>query len=227
MRALEDRLRAEGLVPHTIGRNHYTADAPLAAVLKLMEQCSGAVILALERDYYPNGIEKRGGPNQKPTQGIRLPTPWNHVEAAIAYTKGRPLLVIVESGLRQNGLLERGYDWYVQTVMLEPGALATPEFNGVLADWKLKLHQRPTAQSTAISASDLTRSRVDRRPKTDAIVGSVDSCCSCDCRCIRVRRKALSIEEMPGRPSRRSSVVERQLPSCMSRVHSLRPLQIF
>jgi hypothetical protein len=64
--------------------------------------------------------------------------------------------VIVESGLRQNGLLERGYDWYVQTVMLEPGALATPEFNGVLVDWKLKLHQRPTAQSTAISVSDLT-----------------------------------------------------------------------
>lgn len=47
--------------------------------------------------------------------------------------------MIVEAGLKAEGLLEPGYDWYVQTMPLEATALASNEFNGVLADWKEKV----------------------------------------------------------------------------------------
>jgi len=36
------------------------------------------------------------------------------------------------------GLLEKGYDWYVQWVTPDSAALNSAEFNGVLADWKHK-----------------------------------------------------------------------------------------
>src|SRR4029078_8448985 len=100
VRAVEDRIRAEGLVPHTVGRNTWSADSPLQTVMALMESCAGAFVIALERSYFASGVEKRGGPNEVTVADISLPTPWNQIEAAIAYARGLPLLVIVDSGLK-------------------------------------------------------------------------------------------------------------------------------
>ena len=52
VRAVEERLRSEGLIPHTVGRNTFSADAPLKTVEQLMDKCAGAVVLALERTYF-------------------------------------------------------------------------------------------------------------------------------------------------------------------------------
>ena len=84
VRAVEDRLRSEGLVPHTVGRNTFSADAPLKTVTELMDSCAGTVVIALERIYFPSGTDKRGGPNATALSEIRLPTPWNQIEAAMA-----------------------------------------------------------------------------------------------------------------------------------------------
>ena len=78
---------------------------------------------------------------------VKLPTPWNQIEAAMAYSRNLPLLVIVESGLKSEGLLERGNDWYVQSMKPEPAALSTTEFNGVLSSWKQKMLAAPKAAS--------------------------------------------------------------------------------
>ncbi|VVN70749.1 hypothetical protein [Pseudomonas fluorescens] len=141
IRAVEDRLRSEGLVPHTVGRNTFSSDAPLKTVTELLDKCSGTVVIALERSYFASGVEKRGGPKESSLSNVRLPTPWNQIEAAMAYSRGHPLLVVVESGLKSEGLLERGNDWYVQWLIPDAAALSTTEFNGVLADWKQKLAQ--------------------------------------------------------------------------------------
>lgn len=146
IRAVEDRLRSEGLVPHTVGRNTFSSDAPLKAVTELLDKCSGTVVIALERTYFASGIEKRGGPKESSLSDVRLPTPWNQIEAAMAYSRGHPLMVVVEIGLKSEGLLERGNDWYVQWVKPDAAALSTTEFNGVLADWKRKLAQ-PSAKA--------------------------------------------------------------------------------
>jgi hypothetical protein len=156
VRAVEDRLRSEGLVPHTVGRNTFSADAPLKAVTELLDRCSGTVVIALERSYFPSGTEKRGGPKASALADVKLPTPWNHIEAAMAYARGLPLMVVVEAGLRSEGLLERGYDWYVQSVKPEPAALSTNEFNGVLASWKQKMIATPKKASGSKTPSDLT-----------------------------------------------------------------------
>lgn len=156
VRAVEDRLRSEGLAPHTVGRNTFGADAPLKTVTELLDRCSGTVVIALERTYFGAGIEKRGGPKESALAEIKLPTPWNHIEAAMSYARGLPLMVIVEAGLKSEGLLEHGYDWYVQWVAPEAAALTSNEFNGVLASWKQKMVNAPKKTVTSKTPADLT-----------------------------------------------------------------------
>jgi hypothetical protein len=156
VRAVEDRLRSEGLIPHSVGRNTFSADAPLKTVIELMDKCSGTVVIALERMYFRAGVEKRGGPKEMPLTEIKLPTPWNQIEAGMAHSRRHPLLVIVESGIKSEGLLERGYDWYVQWVKPEAAALNTREFNGVLASWKQKMIQLPNKPALDKAFTDFT-----------------------------------------------------------------------
>lgn len=156
VRAVEDRLRSEGLVPHTVGRNTFSADAPLKAVTALLDRCSGTVVIALERTYFAAGIEKRGGSKESALTEVRLATPWNHIEAAMSYARGLPLLVIVETGLKSEGLIERGYDWYVQWVSRDAAALTFNEFNGVLASWKQKMLDAPKQAAPSKAPADLT-----------------------------------------------------------------------
>ncbi len=139
VRAVEDRLRSEGLVPHTVGRNTFGAEAPLKTVTRLMKKCSGTVVIALERMYFSEGLDKRGGDKETLLKNIKLPTPWNQIEATMAYAHEHPLIVIVEEGIKNEGLLERGYDWYVQSVKPEVSSLNSLEFNCVLASWKSKM----------------------------------------------------------------------------------------
>jgi hypothetical protein len=74
----------------------------------------------------------------------------------MAYSRNHPLLVIVESGLKSEGLLERGNDWYVQWVQPESAALNTAEFNGVLASWKQKMLVAPKVLTPSKAPSELT-----------------------------------------------------------------------
>lgn len=156
VRAVEDRLRSEGLVPHTVGRNTFSSDAPLKTVTELIDKCSGTVVIALERSYFATGFEKRGGPEEAALSDVKLPTPWNHIEAAMSYARGLPLMVIVEAGLKSEGLLEHGYDWYVQWVKPEIGSLHSNEFNGVLASWKEKMSESPKRATPTKAPSELT-----------------------------------------------------------------------
>lgn len=160
VRAVEDRLRSEGLIPHTVGRNTFSSDAPLKTVTELVDRCSGTVVIALERSYFPRGVEKRGGSQEAPLNEIKLPTPWNQIEAAMSYARGLPLMVIVEAGLKSEGLLEQGYDWYVQKVKPEAAALTSNEFNGVMASWKEKMAQVQRRSQAASSISDLTMTEI-------------------------------------------------------------------
>lgn len=148
--ALEKRLRAEGLIPNTVGRNTFSAEAPLRTVSSLMSRCDGTVVLALERTLISRGTERRGGPKEREITNISLATPWNQIEAAMSYAYGKPLLVIVEEGIKEEGLLEAGYDWYVQKVPLNPASLNTVEFNGILASWKEKIKRKPAEAKKAV-----------------------------------------------------------------------------
>lgn len=139
--AIESRLRGLGLTPCTIGRNTFSTDAPLQAVVHLMERCSGAVVIALERYRFDGGVERPGSTKEKALGPSSLPTAWNQIEAAMAYGRKLPLLVLVDERLHCDGLLEKGNDWFVLELPIDLAGLNGPAFTGLLNDWRERLSQ--------------------------------------------------------------------------------------
>ena len=173
VRAIEDRLRAENLIPNTVGRNKFSADSPLKAINELMDECSGALIIALERTYFPSGIEKRGGPNESLIHESKLPTPWNQIEAAMIYSKGQPLMLIIEEGLKNEWLLENGHNWHITRLKPEIASLTTLEFNGVLSSWKNKVKEyqkgKLTQKKQSFDSSTLTLGEILKNLKLSSL----------------------------------------------------------
>ena len=154
VRAMERYLENNGLTPQTVGRTYFSSKQPLAAIDELMQECVGSVIIAYERIHLKEAIEKRGHPRQQLLQGVNLPTAWNQIEAAMAYTLGHPLLVLVERGLKSEGLLETGYDWYVQWIDLDESVFTDRRFLGVFADWKKRIEQYEQAQRRRLTVGE-------------------------------------------------------------------------
>jgi hypothetical protein len=146
---LEEFLQGQGVTPQTVGRTYFSSQQPLKAVMELMQDCCGSIILALERTQIVNAVEKRGSKDERSFADIKLPTVWNQIEAAMAYGQGHPLLVIMEDSIKEEGLLERGYDWYVKRVALSREALYDREFMGVFGDWKRRVEEFGKLKETA------------------------------------------------------------------------------
>lgn len=120
---IEQFLRNNGINPRAVGRTDFSSIQPLKFIEKVMNECSGTVVIAFERIHIDQGFEKRSTNAEKPLSNVNITTVWNQIEPAMAYVLGHPLLVIVENGIRSEGLLEVGYDWYVQWVDIEASAL--------------------------------------------------------------------------------------------------------
>ena len=136
---VESYLKMNDFLPQTVGRTYFSSKQPLVAIKELMHECAGSIIMAYERSHLVDAIEKRGSTQEARLQGLNLPTVWNQIEAAMAYTLGHPLMVMVEDGLKYEGLLEKGYDWYVMHIKPDVNLLASDEFQMVFTDWKRRV----------------------------------------------------------------------------------------
>lgn len=147
--AIAGLLDAHGLKARTVGRTDFAHQKPLKLIAEVMQECSGTVVVAFERLHITRGLELRGSSEPVDLSQVNLPTVWNQIEAAMAYTLGHPLLAIVESSLRSEGLLEEGYDWYSKWVNLDPDGLSNRGFLETFAAWKESVnryragHNRP------------------------------------------------------------------------------------
>ena len=138
-REVESFLRKRGYAPRTVGRTDFSYEMPLKKIAQVMGECSGTIVIALERIHIDRGTEFRGSDGEIELENINLPTVWNQIEATMAYMLGHPLLAIVNANLRSEGLLENGYDWYVKLVDLDPLSLSSPEFLNTFNAWEKKV----------------------------------------------------------------------------------------
>ena len=147
LQAVERFLRQRGLNPITPGRNHTANKQPLKVVEQCMRTCKGIVVVAYERLYAPVAVERRGGPERKDLENAILPTVWNQVEGAMAYTLGLPVLIIAQNGLRSEALLESKYDWNVQWVDVDARSLLAQDFVSVFDDWRREIDAAEQAKA--------------------------------------------------------------------------------
>jgi len=143
---------------HTVGRNEFSSDAPLLAVRALMETCDGAIVLALERLRFAEGIERPKSEKQETLGPTSLATPWNQIEATLAYERGLPLLVLVDQSVRKDGMLEPKNDWYVETISAAADDLETKEFVGRFRHFLSKVGKfREESSSSEDEKTDLEK----------------------------------------------------------------------
>lgn len=109
---IEDYLAKRGLDPRTIGHTDYGRD-PMPHIRSVMMDCNGLLGIAFRRFHIRNGEDRPN--NINPTSQDRgrirnqwMTTPYVHLEAAMAYGLGLPVLLFIEAGVMQECVLETG-----------------------------------------------------------------------------------------------------------------------
>ena len=105
-------LKNQGFEPRTLGVTDYDMDAPLKAIRRLMIESNGLISVAFRRTFIEKGsmryrtdIESL---EETSIDGKWMTTPWSHIEAAMAYQLGLPILIFREKGVIDDGILEKG-----------------------------------------------------------------------------------------------------------------------
>lgn len=123
-----------GLIPRLMTERDWDYKNPLRGLRKAMADCSGAIVVAYARYEFPSGVEIRAQGAQ-PLNEISFPTVWNQIEAAMAYEKGLPLLVIAQAGLRADAIFENSHDIRPYWTQLDPTVCHSDGFQGYLRSW--------------------------------------------------------------------------------------------
>ena len=107
-----DYLSERGFAARTLGVTDYDMDAPLTAIRRLMLESNGLITIAFRRTHVEKGTARLRtdveGLREEPIDGKWLTTPWAHIEPAMAYQLGLPVLILREQGVLADGILERG-----------------------------------------------------------------------------------------------------------------------
>lgn len=103
---IELELRKYNLNPINLGKNNWSYKSPLKPIKELMDTCSAAIVIGLERHHSLIGYEREL--SNTPTELIHKYTssPWIQIEAGMAYQAGLPLLVLKEDKLHSEGILD-------------------------------------------------------------------------------------------------------------------------
>ena len=102
--ALKEKFSTKGFQLTTLGGNDWNDEDPIKPIYSLMKECAGCIVLLLERYYIEEGKYKRGSDNEQPLRGMALTTPWNQIEATLAYTENLPLLILKDKNVYNDGV---------------------------------------------------------------------------------------------------------------------------
>ncbi|WP_263559744.1 hypothetical protein [Paenibacillus polymyxa] len=100
-----------GFSPRTLGVTDYDMDAPLTTIRRLMLESNGLITVAFRRAYIEKGQGKLNsdlGSKQYNISGQWLTSPYCHIEPAMAFQLGLPILILRETGVLADGILEKG-----------------------------------------------------------------------------------------------------------------------
>lgn len=138
-------LKSGELNPRTIGQSDFPNESPLDEVINLMKKCEGTIVLGIPQIEIENGKIKGKPISNK----LELGTEWNHIEAALAYSIGHPLLIIHHKNVGR-GVFDRGASnsFIYEVDMNSPSWSISTEISGVISNWKSKLGKslKPTIQ---------------------------------------------------------------------------------
>ena len=134
------------LEPRALGRGDYPKDYPLKEVFIIVKHCAGGVILGFEQILVQTGSIRRETPDAKlitPEKSLKIPTPWNHLEAGILFGLKLPLLIFKEEGI-EGGVFDYGIsDAFIHNLPeADPDVSKKDELKQVFLKWFAKVSER-------------------------------------------------------------------------------------
>lgn len=144
VQTLSEHLIARDFAPRTLGVTDYNNQAPLKAIRKIMMESYGLITVAFRRTYlkdatgnYRTDIDSLTPYDLKDTW---ITSPWAHIEPAMAYQLGLPIMILRESGVVADGVLEKGVvGLYMPEFDLEKDAsdyLQSREWRHLIRNWE-------------------------------------------------------------------------------------------
>lgn len=121
-----------------LGGDDYTMDASLKAVISLMKQCKGAIILGYPQ-YEVSSVVTKGGTAES-SIGMMLPTPWNQIEATLAFQQKIPVLVVAQRNVT-GGVFDYGVtgEYVLMSDLGKKNWFRSSEFQGVFNEWQKRI----------------------------------------------------------------------------------------
>lgn len=153
--AVVNAVRLAGFTPRLMDAKDWDHRNPLRGVRRAMDECRGVVVVAYARYEVQAGAELRKE-GERPLESVAFPTAWNQIEAAMAYEKQLPLLVIAEDRLRREALLDSGNDVKPFWTTLNTDVAKSDGFLGYLRSWKLEVEERAAQRNVNPSLKELT-----------------------------------------------------------------------
>lgn len=130
-------LDTHDITPRTLGSTDYPTESPLDEVITIMDDCKGAIILGYPQIYVLSSVIKESGKDD-----FLLPTEWNHIEAALAYMKKMPLLIIHHKGITR-GIFEHGAisKFIYEKDLSKTNWFLSEDIKGALKKWKASIKE--------------------------------------------------------------------------------------
>jgi hypothetical protein len=137
-KAFEKYLKTKKIMPRRLGGDDYSLKTPLKAVINLMKQCKGAIILGYP--YHEVTYSLKKGKEKIKEHSILLPTPWNQIEGSLAYKQNIPVLVNAQNGV-EGGLFDYGVtgEFVYKTDLSSNKWFLSDEFLGIFQAWKKQI----------------------------------------------------------------------------------------
>ena len=133
-------LESRGIVPRTLGVTDYDMNAPLTAIRRLMHESNGLITIAFRRTLIKNGEGKPGTPHAFKLKDKWITSPYSHIEPAMAFQIGLPVLVLREEGVISDGILEKGVlgTYMPEFDLSKPGTeyFASNEWKQMITQWE-------------------------------------------------------------------------------------------
>lgn len=132
--AFEAFLKKKGIKSRRLGGSDYSRKAPLFAIMELIEDCKGAIILGYPQYEVHNASKKADDVLSESC--LLFPTPWNQIEAVLAYKKNIPVLVVAQNGIG-GGIFDYGItgEFVLKTDLSKPNWYGENVFYGIFDEW--------------------------------------------------------------------------------------------
>jgi hypothetical protein len=135
-------LDGKGFLARTLGVTDYDMEEPLTAIRRLMLECNGIITIAFRRTFIEKGAIKPSSDNDEISSNLSeswITSPYSHIEPAMAFQIGLPVLIIREKGVIADGVLEKGIiGIYQPEFSLDADVdkyLNSNEWNQILGKW--------------------------------------------------------------------------------------------